>query len=61
MNDESPDSIISEIEEPGDLLDDAGDAPMIKLVNLMLSQAIKDRQVIFISNLTRIRSRCATG
>jgi general secretion pathway protein E len=43
MNDESPDSIISEIEETGDLLDDAGDAPMIKLVNLMLSQAIKDR------------------
>ncbi len=43
MNGETPDSIISEIEETGDLLDDAGDAPMIKLVNLLLAQAIKDR------------------
>jgi general secretion pathway protein E len=43
MNGESPDSIISEIEETGDLLDDAGDAPMIKLVNILLAQAIKDR------------------
>ncbi len=43
MNGLSPDSIISEIEETGDLLDDAGDAPMIKLVNLLLAQAIKDR------------------
>lgn len=43
MSGESPDSIISEIEETGDLLDDAGDAPMIKLVNILLAQAIKDR------------------
>jgi general secretion pathway protein E len=43
MNGISPDSIISEIEETGDLLDDTGDAPMIKLVNLLLAQAIKDR------------------
>ncbi|MFB3926769.1 MAG: type II secretion system ATPase GspE [Syntrophales bacterium] len=43
MNGESPDSIISEIEETGDLLDDMSDAPMIRLVNLLLSQAIKDR------------------
>jgi len=43
MNDESTDSIISEIEDTGDLLDDTSDAPIIKLVNLLLSGAIKDR------------------
>ena len=43
MAEESPDSIISEIEETADLLDDTSDAPVIKLVNLMLSRAIKDR------------------
>ncbi|MBN1663816.1 MAG: type II secretion system ATPase GspE [Deltaproteobacteria bacterium] len=43
MNDESTDSIISEIDETGDLLDETSDAPIIKLVNLLLSGAIKDR------------------
>ncbi|OPX41293.1 MAG: type II secretion system protein GspE [Desulfobacteraceae bacterium 4484_190.3] len=43
MNGESPDSIISEIEETADLLDDTSDAPVIKLVNLILSRAVKDR------------------
>ena len=43
MNEESPDSIISEIEETSDLLDDTSDAPIIKLVNLILSRAVKDR------------------
>jgi general secretion pathway protein E len=43
MHEEDTDSIISEIEETGDLLDDTSDAPIIKLVNLMLSQAVKDR------------------
>jgi len=43
MTEESPDSIISEIEETADLLDDTSDAPVIKLVNLMLSRAVKDR------------------
>lgn len=42
MAEESPDSIISEIEETADLLDDTSDAPVIKLVNLMLSRAVKD-------------------
>ena len=37
------DSIISEIEETGDLLDETSDAPIIKLVNLLLSGATKDR------------------
>jgi len=43
MNEESTDSLISEIEETGDLLDETTDAPIIKLVNLLLSGAIKDR------------------
>ena len=43
MNGESPDSIISEIEETADLLDDTSSAPVIKLVNLMVSRAVKAR------------------
>ncbi|MCX7634729.1 MAG: type II secretion system ATPase GspE [Syntrophales bacterium] len=43
MSEESTDSIISEIEETGDLLDETSDAPIIKLVNLLLSGAVKDR------------------
>ncbi len=43
MSDESTDRIISEIEETGDLLDETSDAPIIKLVNLLLSGAIRDR------------------
>jgi general secretion pathway protein E len=43
MHEEDSDLIISEIEQIGDLLDDTSDAPLIKLVNLMLSQAVKDR------------------
>jgi general secretion pathway protein E len=41
MEDES--TIISEIEDTADLLDDTSDAPIIKLVNHILSQAIKAR------------------
>jgi general secretion pathway protein E len=43
MRDESGESIISAIQEAGDLLDDTSDAPIIKLVNVMLSQAVKDK------------------
>ena len=43
MHDESGDSIISAMQEAGDLLDDTSDAPIIKLVNVMLSQAVKDK------------------
>lgn len=39
---EDPESILSEIEETADLLDDTSDAPVIKLVNLVLSQAVRD-------------------
>jgi len=41
LHEEDPDLIISEIEETGDLLDDTSDAPVIKLVNLMFSQAVR--------------------
>ena len=43
MYEDDTDLIISEIEETGDLLEDTSDAPIIKLVNLMLSQAVKAR------------------
>jgi len=43
LHEEDTDLIISEIQETGDLLDDTSDAPIIKLVNLMLSQAVKGR------------------
>ncbi|MGD8981775.1 MAG: ATPase, T2SS/T4P/T4SS family, partial [Desulfobacterales bacterium] len=36
-------SIISEIEEKADLLDDISDAPIIKLVNHIISQSVKAR------------------
>jgi general secretion pathway protein E len=42
MDVEDPEAIISEIEETADLLDDTSDAPVIKLVNLMLAQAVRD-------------------
>ena len=41
--DEDSEQIMSEIEETGDLLDETSDAPIIRLVNLMLSQAVKAR------------------
>jgi len=40
---ENGSSIISEIEETADLLDDTSDAPIIKLVNHIISQSIKAR------------------
>jgi general secretion pathway protein E len=42
-SDEDSDLILSEIEGSGDLLDETSDAPIIRLVNLMLSQAVKAR------------------
>ncbi|MEW6427681.1 MAG: type II secretion system ATPase GspE [Thermodesulfobacteriota bacterium] len=36
-------TLFSGMEESGDLLDDASEAPTIRLVNLMLSQAVQDR------------------
>jgi general secretion pathway protein E len=43
MEEESTDEIISELEKTADLLDDTSDAPIIKLVNHILSQAVKAR------------------
>jgi general secretion pathway protein E len=42
IDEDGPEAILSEIEETADLLDDTSDAPVIKLVNLMLSQAVRD-------------------
>lgn len=42
MPEEDTSLLYSEIKVTGDLLDDTSDAPIIKLVNLMLSQAVKD-------------------
>jgi general secretion pathway protein E len=43
MNDTSTDDLISKIDETADLLDETSDAPIIKLVNLLVAGAIKDR------------------
>jgi len=43
MDQSSTDDLISKIDETADLLDEDSDAPIIKLVNLLLSGAIKDR------------------
>lgn len=43
MHEEDSDLILSEIEKTGDLLDETSEAPIIRLVNLMLSQAVKAR------------------
>ena len=42
IGDEDTERLFSEIEEIGDLLDDTSDAPVIRLVNLMFSQAVRD-------------------
>ncbi len=42
IDEDNPEAILSAIEETADLLDDTSDAPVIKLVNLMLSQAVRD-------------------
>ena len=43
MHGDETSQILSEIEQTGDLLEDTSDAPVVKLVNLMLSQAVKAR------------------
>jgi general secretion pathway protein E len=42
IDEEDPERLFSEIEEIGDLLDDTSDSPVIRLVNLMFSQAVRD-------------------
>lgn len=41
MRDDDTDHILSEIEAASDLLEDTSDAPTVKFVNLMLSQAVR--------------------
>ena len=41
MHDDDTDHILSEIEAASDLLEDTSDAPTVKFVNLMLSQAVR--------------------
>ena len=43
LNESATDDLISKIDETADLLDETSDAPIIKLVNLLFSGAIKDR------------------
>ena len=42
IDEEDPERLFSEIEEVGDLLDDTSDSPVIRLVNFMFSQAVRD-------------------
>lgn len=43
IDDEDPEALFTELEETGDLLDDTSDSPVIRLVNLMFSQAVRDQ------------------
>jgi general secretion pathway protein E len=43
IDDEDPAALFTELEETGDLLDDTSDSPVIRLVNLMFSQAVRDQ------------------
>ncbi len=43
IDEEDPEALFTEIEETGDLLDDTSDSPVIRLVNLMFSQAVRDK------------------
>ena len=42
IDEDDPDLLFSKIEEVGDLLDDTSNSPVIRLVNLMLSQAVRN-------------------
>jgi general secretion pathway protein E len=43
IDEEDPEALFTEIGETGDLLDDTSDSPVIRLVNLMFSQAVRDK------------------
>ncbi len=43
IDSEDPEALFSEIDETADLLDDTSNAPVIKLVNLMFAEAIRDK------------------
>ena len=61
IDEDDPDVLFSKIEEVGDLLDDTSHSPVIRLVNLMLSQAVRnnvsDIHIEPYQNLLKIRQR----
>jgi general secretion pathway protein E len=61
IDEEDPDVLFSKIEEVGDLLDDTSHSPVIRLVNLMLSQAVRhnvsDIHIEPYQNSLKIRQR----
>jgi len=61
IDEEDPDVLFSKIEEIGDLLDDTSHSPVIRLVNLMLSQAVRhnvsDIHIEPYQNSLKIRQR----
>jgi len=61
IDEEDPEALFSEIEETGDLLDDTSGAPVIRLVNLMFSQAVRDNasdiHIEPYQNILKIRRR----
>jgi general secretion pathway protein E len=61
IDEEDPEALFTEIEETGDLLDDTSDAPVIRLVNLMFSQAVRsnasDVHIEPYQNSLKIRQR----
>lgn len=61
IDEEDPDVLFSKIEEIGDLLDDTSHSPVIRLVNLMMSQAVRsnvsDIHIEPYQNSLKIRQR----
>jgi general secretion pathway protein E len=61
ISEEDPESLFSAIEEVGDLLDDTSDSPVVKLVNHMFAQAVRnnasDIHIEPYQNMLKIRQR----
>ena len=61
IHDEDPEALFSAIEEVGDLLDDTSEEPVIRLVNFMFSQAVRnnasDIHIEPYTNSLKIRQR----
>jgi general secretion pathway protein E len=61
ISEEDPESLFSAIEEVGDLLDDTSDSPVVKLVNHMFAQAVRnsasDIHIEPYQNVLKIRQR----
>ncbi len=61
IHDEDPEALFSAIEEVGDLLDDTSEEPVIRLVNFMFSQAVRnnasDIHIEPYANSVKVRQR----